>query len=80
MWRSNFYLTDIEKNPLQTLFEKLCERYKIPEELSLEKKIQVLGIWETMQMNAFLSTPITISADVSWETVMEVETLSLIHI
>lgn len=78
MWRSNFYYSDVEKYPVQSLFGKLCERYKIPEDLTLEKKIQVLGIWETMQMNAFLSTPITIAADVSWETVMEVETRALL--
>lgn len=78
MWRSNFYYQDPEKYPLQSLFGRLCDRYKVPENLTLEQKIQVLGIWETMQMNAFLSTPITIAADVSWETVMEVETRALL--
>lgn len=74
MWRSNFYMTKTDK---QELFTKLCERYKIPESLSLERKIQILGIWETMQMNAFLTSPITIASDVSWETVIEIETRAL---
>ena len=54
MWRSNFYVSSV---PQQELFDKLCSNYKIPEDLSMEKKIQVLGVWETMQNNAFLVSP-----------------------
>lgn len=75
MWRSNFYLS---KTDQQELFAKLCERYKIPEDMALDRKIQILGIWETMQMNAFLTAPITIATDVSWETVIEIETRALV--
>ena len=74
MWRSNFYVTNVEQ---QKLFETLCTKYRIPETLSTDKKIQVLGVWETMQNNAFLSQPITIASNVSWETVIEVEAKAL---
>lgn len=74
MWRSNFYVSAVEQ---QQLFARLCKTYSVPEELSVEKKIQVLGVWETMQNNAFLSRPITIASNVSWETVIEVEAKAL---
>lgn len=77
MWRSNFYVTG-EKYPKQELFDILCTKYRIPSELSREKKVQILGIWETMQMNAFLTSPISIAEDVSWETVLETETRALL--
>ena len=63
MWRSNFYVTNVAQ---QELFDRLCQKYKLPETLSTEKKLQVLGVWETMQNNAFLSQPITIASNVSW--------------
>ena len=74
MWRSNFYVSSVAQ---QELFSRLCTSYKVPEELSTEKKIQVLGVWETMQNNAFLSQPVTIASNVSWETVIEVEAKAL---
>lgn len=74
MWRSNFFVQNVEQ---QELFSRLCTKYKIPEELPTEKKIQVLGVWETMQNNAFLSQPITIASNVSWETVIEIEAKAL---
>ena len=74
MWRSNFYVSSVDQ---QELFSRLCSLYQIPEELSTEKKIQVLGVWETMQNNAFLSQPVTIASNVSWETVIEVEAKAL---
>lgn len=74
MWRSNFYVSSVDQ---QELFSRLCSSYQIPEGLSTEKKIQVLGVWETMQNNAFLSQPVTIASNVSWETVIEVEAKAL---
>ena len=74
MWRSNFYLATA---PQQELFERLCRRYRIPDTLSEEQKIKVLAVWETMQNNAFLSQPITVAANVSWETVIEIEAKAL---
>ena len=77
MWRSNFYVASTEKYPQQKLFETLCTKYKIPENLSTEMKIKIMGVWETMQNNAFLSQPITIASNVSWETVIEIEAKAL---
>ena len=77
MWRSNFYMQSTTTYPQQELFEKLCTRYKIPDTLTTEQKIKVLSVWETMQNNAFLSSPITIASNVSWETVIEIEAKAL---
>ena len=74
MWRSNFYVQNVEQ---QKLFESLCKKYRLPDHLTTEQKIQVLGVWETMQNNAFLSRPITIASNVSWETVIEIEAKAL---
>lgn len=104
-WRQNFYVKDL---PLEEVFAKLCERYKLLDDLDWgnlihvekweEKKVserwtyltgeqkawivaeksQILAVWQMMQMNAFLSTPITIASNVSWETVIEIETRSMV--
>lgn len=77
MWRSNFYVQSVTRFPQQELFDTLCRRYRIPEDMSEEKKIKILAVWETMQNNAFLSQPITIASNVSWETVIEIEAKAL---
>ena len=53
MWRSNFYVANVEQ---QELFDRLCTKYRIPEHLTTAQKIQVLGVWETMQNNAFCTS------------------------
>ncbi len=70
MWRSNFYVTGVDQ---QQLFSRLCQNYGVPDSLDTSKQIKVLGVWETMQNNAFLSKPVTIASNVSWETVIEIE-------
>ncbi|MDR3051024.1 MAG: hypothetical protein LBU67_04820 [Oscillospiraceae bacterium] len=75
-WRSNFYLS--KTMPVDEIFAKLCTQYRIPESLSETKKLQVLSIWQEMQMNAFLTAPITIAHNVNWESVIEIETRSLL--
>ncbi len=77
MWRSNFYMASTTRYPQQELFNALCDRYKIPANMTTEQKIKVLAVWETMQNNAFLSQPITIASNVSWETVIEIEAKAL---
>ena len=77
MWRSNFYMASTTSYPQQELFNALCNRYKIPANMTTEQKIKVLAVWETMQNNAFLSQPITIASNVSWETVIEIEAKAL---
>lgn len=77
MFRNNFY---VPKYDVQDIFDRLCYNYKIneidtaDEKLTLEDKLKVLGVWQQMQMNAFNSVPITLAANVSWSTVIEVET------
>lgn len=77
LWRKNFFVVD---KPIQDIFQHLVERYRIDDDktLSMEEKTKILSIWQEMQMNAFLSTPITIAKNVSWETVIEIETRSMV--
>ncbi|MEG0767460.1 MAG: penicillin-binding transpeptidase domain-containing protein, partial [Clostridia bacterium] len=77
MWRANFYLNGVEQ---QQLFDKLCKNYGINAldkehtPLTTEDKRKILGVWQEMQMNAFLSKPVRIAANVEWATVIEIET------
>lgn len=73
MFRSNFY---VKSYAVDEIFERLCYNYMIHEvgDLPLERKLQILSVWQEMQMNAFNSVPITLASDVSWATAMEVET------
>ncbi len=80
MFRSNFYVKSTDVNDI---FETLCYNYMIHEidmdfpeneKLTLEDKMQVLSVWQEMQMNAFNSVPIVLAQDVSWGTVIKIET------
>lgn len=80
MFRGNFYCTSRDVNEI---YDWLCENYQInaidadwPEEekLTLEDKLQVLGVWQEMQMNAFNSEPIVIAKDIPYGTMIELET------
>lgn len=72
-WRANFYLVSKDKYPVESLFDKLCENYGIDPELSEEYKLKILTIWQASRMNNYNSTPVTISYDVGFETVAELE-------
>lgn len=73
-WRENFY----ENNtPVEDLFDTLCEKYAIPDELDEAMKIKVLAIWQESRMNAFNTSPVTIASDVGFETVSEIEVMSM---
>jgi len=80
MFRSNFYVTTL---PVEDIYERLCANYMIhaidegfseKDKLTFEDKLQVLSVWQEMQMNAFNSVPIVLVRDIKWATVMEVET------
>ena len=80
LFRGNFYVKGL---PVEGLYDKLCENYLIheidaefpqAEKLTEEDKIKVLSVWQEMQMNAFNSVPITLVRDVSWATVIRIET------
>lgn len=73
-WRGNFMLNS---TPVENLFDQLCINYGIPEELSEEEKIKILAIWQEIQMNAYLSKPVTIAYNVDFQTVSEIEARSM---
>lgn len=75
-WRENFYLT-ASSDTVDTLFDKLCENYGVPEELDEETKIKILAVWQASRMSAYLSTPVAIAYDVSEEVVAEIEVRSM---
>ena len=72
-WRANFYLTGV---PEEELFDRLCQNYAIPEDLSDEEKVKVLTIWQQSRMYNYLSQPVTIASNVGFETVSEIEVRS----
>ncbi|MDR0928393.1 MAG: hypothetical protein LBM74_01605 [Oscillospiraceae bacterium] len=80
MFRGNFYVTSL---PVDQIYERLCNNYLIHEidaafpadqKLTQEDKFKVLSVWQEMQMNAFNAVPIVLARDVTWSTVMEIET------
>ena len=77
-WRSNNYLTNMDRygSPEQCI-ERLKERYQIPEDVSEENMLKIMAIYSEMQMNIFNSQPIIIAKDVRYETVIEIETRSM---
>lgn len=72
-WRANFAL---QYTAQDKLFDALCRNYSIPEELSEERKIKVLAMWQESRMKNFLSAPVTIAYNVSLKTVAEIEALT----
>ena len=69
-WRANFYLNEV---PEDQLFDKLCEIYAVPTDLSDEEKVKVLTVWQQSRMYNYLSQPVTIAYNVGFETVSEIE-------
>ena len=67
----------LNSTPVENLFDQLCINYGIPEELSEEEKIKILAIWQEIQMNAYLSKPVTIAYNVDFQTVSEIEARSM---
>lgn len=73
-WRENFYESS---TPESELFDKLCEKYAVPSDLDDEMKVKILAIWQASRMNAFNTSPVTIATDVGFETVSEIEVMSM---
>ena len=73
-WRANFYMTSV---PEEELFDTLLEKYCIPKDLDEEMTVKVLSLWQESRMNAFNSLPVTIAYDVGFETVSEIESMSM---
>lgn len=77
-WRSNNYLTRMDRyGTADQCIEKLKDRYQITEDISEENMLKIMAIYSEMQMNIFNSQPIVIAKDVRYETVIEIETRSM---
>ncbi len=77
-WRSNNYLTNLTRYATaEQCIERLKTRYQIPDGLDEETMLKVMAIYSEMQMNIFNSQPIVIARDVRYETVIEIETRSM---
>ena len=77
-WRSNNYLTNMDKyGTADQCIERLKARYQITDDISEENMLKIMAIYSEMQMNIFNSQPIVIAKDVRYETVIEIETRSM---
>ena len=79
-WRSNNYLAASRYPTAQSCIEKLYDRYQfeaVQPNISEDLMCKVMAIYCEMQMNVFSSQPIVIAKDVNYETVIEVETRSM---
>ena len=77
-WRSNNYLTNLNRYATaEQCIERLKNRYRITEDISEENMLKIMAIYSEMQMNIFNSQPIVIAKDVRYETVIEIETRSM---
>ena len=80
-WRSNNYLSASKYPTAQSCYDRLYERFQfaaVDPDLDEETICKVMAIYCEMQMNIFNSQPIVIARDVSYETVIEVETKSMV--
>ncbi len=76
-WAGAIGIYDEEKIGRMT-FEEKWELLTIEQKAKIvEEKSQILAVWQMMQEHAFLSKPITIAGNVNWETVIEIETRSM---
>ena len=77
-WRSNNYLTNMDRyKTADQCIAKLKDRYQITDDISEENMLKIMAIYSEMQMNIFNSQPIIIAKDVRYETVIEIETRSM---
>ena len=87
-WRSNNYLTNTELyGSADQCIEKLKDRYQITTDSSddntgrlfvtEDNMLKIMAVYSEMQMNIFNSQPIVIAKDVRYETVIEIETRSM---
>ena len=77
-WRSNNYLTNLTRyDTAEKCIERLKARYQITDDIPEETMLKIMAIYSEMQMNIFNSQPIIIAKDVRYETVIEIETRSM---
>ena len=71
-WRKNMYVS--ATSPPDVLYRDLRTRYRIPEEYTYEQARKLLSIWQEVQLSSDLAyVPVTISEDVSMDTVALIE-------
>lgn len=71
-WRKNMYVS--ATSPPDVLYRDLRTRYRIPEEYTYEQARKLLSIWQEVQLSSYLAyVPVTISEDVSMDTVALIE-------
>ena len=79
-WRSNNYLSASRYPTAQSCMDALYKRYQfeaVAPDIDEELMRKVMAVYCEMQMNVFSSQPIIMAKDVSYETVIEVETRSM---
>ncbi len=77
-WRQNNYTTRMSTyGTAAQCIEELSKRYQIPEGTPEDLMLKIMAIYSEMQMNIFNSQPIVIARDVRYETVIEIETRSM---
>ena len=76
-WRANNYLSASRYPTAEDCIARLKTRYQITDDISEENMLKIMAIYSEMQMNIFNSQPIVIAKDVKYETVIEIETRSM---
>ena len=77
-WRRNNYATSLKKyGTAEQCIEAFRTRYQIDESVPEDLMLKIMAIYSEMQMNIFNSQPIVIAKDVRYETVIEIETRSM---
>ena len=77
-WRKNNYATGKRYTTAEQCIEQFRTRYQIDPDVSEDLMLKIMAIYSEMQMNIFNSQPIVIAKDVRYETVIEIETRSMV--
>ena len=78
-WRKNNYATSEKRyKTAAQCIEQFTNRYQIDPDTPEDLKLKIMAIYSEMQMNIFNSQPIVIAKDVRYETVIEIETRSMV--
>ncbi|NLB90662.1 MAG: hypothetical protein GX786_05530, partial [Clostridiales bacterium] len=77
-WRSNHYLSTTKYPTAADALDALKRTYQIPETMGEERMLQVMAVYSKMQMNLYASQAVVIAKEVPYETVLEIETKSML--
>ena len=78
-WRKNNYATSMTRyGTAEQCIEEFRKRYQIDPDVPEDMMLKIMAIYSEMQMNIFNSQPIVIAKDVRYETVIEIETRSMV--